>query len=125
MKTKELKRKPPTRSRAKSRFSTSNARANFAKALETAHLEKTVIGFDRYGQPVAALVPIDAIRMLAGHGGDVDPQVRDKIMRMSRLFLMDIPAARPPRRPAAPKARAKKKTVRPRAKTKRPSGAKR
>ena len=49
--------------------------------------ESTVIGFDRYGKLVAALVPIDAVRMLAGRGEDVAPAVRSKIERMSRVFL--------------------------------------
>ena len=46
-----------------------------------------MIGFDRYGKLVAALVPIDAVRILAGRGADVDAAVRNKIERMSRVFL--------------------------------------
>jgi hypothetical protein len=107
-------------------FSTSHARANFAKSLETTHLQNTVIGFERYGHPVAALVPIDGIRMLAGQGGDVAPEVRAKLMRMARLFVMNLPRApragrrtgakkaakkAPPRGRARPKRRVKRKTV--------------
>ena len=43
-------------------LSTSEARANFAEALETAQVDNAVIGFDRYGRTVAALVPVEAIR---------------------------------------------------------------
>ncbi len=67
-------------------FSTSEGRANFALALETAGKEKTVVGFDRYGQPIAALVPIEAVQMLAGQA-DVDAAARAKITRMAKAFL--------------------------------------
>ncbi len=72
-------------------LSTSEARANFAEALGMAQDESTVIGFDRYGKLVAAVVPIDAVRMLAGRGADVDPAVRAKIERMSRNFMHALP----------------------------------
>ena len=71
----------------KQTISTSEARANFAEALGLAQEESAVIGFDRYGKLVAALVPIDAVRMLAGRGEEVEPAVRNKIERMSRIFL--------------------------------------
>ena len=72
-------------------LSTSEARANFAEALGMAQEENTVIGFDRYGKLVAAVVPIDAVRMLAGCGEDVDPVIRGKIERMSRNFMHVLP----------------------------------
>ena len=79
-------------------FSTSQGRANFARALETTDQEKTVIGFDRYNRPVAALVPIEAVSMLAGQPGGVDPAVRAKIVRMAKLFLAAMPAKKKARR---------------------------
>jgi hypothetical protein len=82
--SKKIVKKPPT-------YSTSQGRANFAGALEMAQLESAIIGFDRYGQLVAALAPIDAIRMLAGRGAEVEPAVRDKITRLARLFLHNVP----------------------------------
>ncbi|MBL8543302.1 MAG: hypothetical protein JNJ63_05790 [Hyphomonadaceae bacterium] len=60
-----------------------------------------MVGFDRYGQPVAALVPIEAVQMLAGHG-DVDPAARAKIVRMAKAFLGGGA-------PAEPKTKAAKK----------------
>lgn len=95
---KELRKKAKTRARPKSQmYSTSEARANFAEALESAQLDKAVIGFDRYGRPVAALVPLDAVRMLAGQEDDVDPAVRQKIQRLSQALLFDVPVrAAPP-----------------------------
>jgi hypothetical protein len=107
-------------------FSTSQGRANFARALVTTDQEKTVVGFDRYNRPVAALVPIEAVAMLAGQSGEVDPAVRAKIVRMARLFLAVMPAKKKVARrfPTARRAKAKaaKKKSAKRAKTKaRPS----
>ncbi|MEQ1617783.1 MAG: hypothetical protein ABL883_05515 [Terricaulis sp.] len=99
--------------------STSQGRANFAAALQTVQKEKTVIGFDRYSQAVAALVPVEAVLMLAGRGATVEASVRDKIERMARLFLQaglsPQPAERQPRPApvaAARKAVKKKRVVR-------------
>lgn len=84
-------KKKAARASKKQTLSTSKARANFAEALGMAQEENTVIGFDRYGKLVAAVVPIDAVRMLAGRSADVDPAVRAKIERMSRIFLHAAP----------------------------------
>lgn len=72
-------------------YSTSEARANFAEALETVQLDSAVIGFDRYGRTVAALVPIEAVYMLAGLGGKIDADAREKIDRAARKFVADVP----------------------------------
>lgn len=88
-------------------FSTSVGRANFARALETTDREKTVVGFDRYNKPVAALVPIEAVSMLAGQDSDIDPQVRAKIMRMARIFLVGMTMRVEPAEAAAPRAKKK------------------
>ncbi len=119
MKTvKELRKKIATRAPKKApTYSTSEARANFAEALETAQLENAVIGFDRYGRLVAALVPIDAVRILAGRGAEVEPAVRDKIGRLARLFLHNVPkrgvadgpAPKPAKAPAGARQKAKRR----------------
>lgn len=90
-------------------FSTSQGRANLARALDTADREKTVVGFARYNTPVAALVPIEAVRMLAGED-DVDVAVRAKITRMAKLFLAGAPP--PKRKRSAVKKSAKKAPAR-------------
>lgn len=89
---KELRRKA-ARSAVKAApvYSTSEARANFAEALETAQLDSAVIGFDRYGRTVAALVPVEAIYMLSGMGGKIDPDIRHKIERAARSFVTKVP----------------------------------
>ena len=117
MKTvKKLQRPPPKRALT---YSTSQGRANFAKALETTQLKNAIIGFDRYGQLVAALAPIDAIRILAGRGAEVEPAVRDKIERLARLFLHNVPKpeladsrpAKSARKTAAPSKQKPKRRV--------------
>ncbi|HYD88561.1 MAG TPA: hypothetical protein VEA80_13895 [Vitreimonas sp.] len=108
------KRSKAGRGTAAPSFSTSEGRANLARALETTDQEKTVVGFARYNTPIAALVPIEAVRMLAGQEGEIEPAVRAKIVRMARLFLASDQPVRRPRRAAASKkapaktARAKK-----------------
>ena len=89
---KELRRKAARRS-AKTApvYSTSEARANFAEALETVQLDSAVIGFDRYGRTVAALVPVEAIYILIGLGGKIDPDIRQKIDRAGRKFVASVP----------------------------------
>jgi hypothetical protein len=113
---KELRKKAAARAMQKAQvYSTSEARANFAEALETAQLQNTVIGFDRYGRPVAALVSIDAVKMLAGMDSKVEPAVRDKIKRMASLFMNNIPveeAAAAPAKPAKAAKKAKKAPAR-------------
>lgn len=113
---KKSKTKATTASRGRSRsFSTSQGRANFARALETTDREKTVVGFARYQRTVAALVPVDAVLMLAGQSSEVAPDVRDHITRMARLFLAGMARAPTSAAAAVPKrlkVAAKKKAVR-------------
>lgn len=104
-------------------ISTSEARKHFAAALKTVHKEKMIIGFDRYTMSVAALVPVEAVYMLAGRGREIDPAILDKIERMATRYLHNAPApkaaAAPAKKAAAKKAPAKKKkkaAARPRSK---------
>ena len=93
MKSLSKLRRKAARRKLKNRpvYSTSEARANFAEALENTQLDSAVIGFDRYGRTVAALVPVEAVYMLAGLGGKIEPAVRDKIERTARNFVKDVP----------------------------------
>jgi hypothetical protein len=107
---KELRRKAAARTRRKAQvYSTSEARANFAEALENAQVENAVIGFDRYGRTVAALVPVEAIYMLAGMGHMISPGVREEIANGSQQFVHNVPNRVAMREPEPPKAKAKAK----------------
>ncbi|MGD9966151.1 MAG: hypothetical protein AB7T59_06500 [Hyphomonadaceae bacterium] len=88
----DYRRTASSRSRKKAPvLSTSEARANFAEALETAQVDNAVIGFDRYGRTVAALVPVEAIYMLAGLGRLVDPATRKEIEQGAIAFAQNVP----------------------------------
>jgi hypothetical protein len=90
---KELRRKAASRVSRKARvYSTSEARANFAEALETAQVDNAVIGFDRYGRTIAALVPVEAVYMLAGKGNMIAPSVREEIESFSLQFIQSVPS---------------------------------
>ncbi len=108
-------------------FSTSQGRANFARALETTAQEKTIVGFARYSQTIAILAPVEAARMLAGQQDDVDAATRARIVRMAKLFLASAPPQRKPRAKVskAKKKAAAKKAPRSTRKAKPKSGAKR
>lgn len=72
-------------------YSTSEARANFAEALLSAQIDGEVIGFDRYGRTIAALVPVEAIYMLAGQAARIDPVVRARLESRARAFVAKVP----------------------------------
>ena len=123
---KELRRKAASRVSRKARvYSTSEARANFAEALETAQVDNAVIGFDRYGRTIAALVPVEAIYMLAGKGQMIAPAVRQEIEAYALQFVESVPSrvmpspapsGAPRRTPAGKKTAGKKKAKAKRAK---------
>ncbi len=92
----------PKRSKAKV-LSTSEARANFADALETTQVDGAVIGFDRYGKTIAAMVPIEAIYIIAGYGHLVDAAKRAQIEREARDFAANVPWERRRRRASGPR----------------------
>jgi hypothetical protein len=68
-----------------------------------------VIGFDRYGRTVAALVPVEAIYMLAGLGKFVDPATRKEIEEGAMAFAHNVPyrSMSPERLAAAVKEKAR------------------
>ncbi|MGE3250052.1 MAG: hypothetical protein AB7J28_02805 [Hyphomonadaceae bacterium] len=72
-------------------YSTSEGRAHFADVLQATSMDKAIIGFDRYGRSVAALVPIEAIRMLAGRDDQVSQDEKRRIKRMAQLLLSNVP----------------------------------
>lgn len=111
---KEHRKKAATRARKPktSVLSTSEARANFAEALETAQVDNALIGFDRYGRTVAALVPVEAIYMLAGLGKLVDPATRKDIEEGAIAFARNVPyRSMHPDRVAAAASKAKSRSA--------------
>lgn len=105
-------------------ISTSEARKNFAAALQLVHEEKLIIGFDRYTQSVAALVPIEAVYILAGRGDELGAKEVEALERGAQAFLHTFPSKEPARprkvaravKAATKQRKAKKKAARKRAK---------
>jgi hypothetical protein len=123
---KELRRKAASRGSRKARvYSTSEARANFAEALEAAQVDNAVIGFDRYGRTIAALVPVEAIYMLAGKGNMIAPSVREEIESFSLQFIQSVPSRVAAPEPEPRGKRAKKATPKKKAKGKRAAKSRR
>lgn len=116
MKSREPRGKAPARAKqakaAAPLLSTSQARAHFAEALETAQVENAVIGFDRYGRTVAALVPVEAIYMLAGMGKMIDRETRKDIEKGALAFAHSVPYRSGGKAPIKAAAAAKSKTPR-------------
>jgi hypothetical protein len=106
---KDLRKRAASRARKKKAqvLSTSEARAHFAEVLETAQVDNAVIGFDRYGRTTAALVPVEAIYMLAGLGHLVPPATRKEIEDGALLFAHNVPYRLPATAAAKPLTRAK------------------
>ena len=53
-------------------------------------LDKSVIGLDRYGRVVSAVVPLEAVEILAGLDDDVDAETIRKIQRAAKALLYEI-----------------------------------
>jgi len=68
-------------------YSTTDGRQRFPDILQTSYGEKAVIGFDRYGRALGAVVPMEAVEMLAGAIDNVDEDVRGRIKRAAQALL--------------------------------------
>lgn len=118
---KELRKKAASRTRKKATvYSTSEARANFAEAIEMVQVDNSIIGFDRYGRPMAALVPVEAVLLLAGRG--VDRRKREAIEESAALFVHNLPGLEIEEPKRAKKTAAKKKTAKAAKKKRKSSG---
>ena len=73
-------------------YSTSEGRARFPDILQSSYGDKAVVGFGRYGRALGALVPMEAVRLLAGFDESVDEDVRKRIIRTARSLLQRVPA---------------------------------
>lgn len=72
-------------------YSTTIGRAKFPEFMQLSYGEKAVIGFDRYGRILGAIVPVEAVKVLAGREREVDPHVRAQIERAAAHLLAQMP----------------------------------
>lgn len=80
------KKQPPDRNVL---FSTTEGRARFPDFLQMSFGDKAVIGFDRYGRVIGAIVPMEAVQMLAGE--TVDADVSARIRRAAQTLVREAP----------------------------------
>lgn len=71
-------------------YSTTDGRQRFPDILQVSYGEKAVIGFDRYGRALGAVVPMEAVLMLAGKTAAVDEDVRARIERAALRLLSTV-----------------------------------
>jgi hypothetical protein len=81
---------------------TSYGRAHLPEVLQASLGEKSIVGFDRYDRVVGAMVPIEAVRILAGYPDHVDPDVQERIRRAALKLLMTSAPEKRRLDPAAP-----------------------
>jgi hypothetical protein len=106
-------------------YSTTDGRQQLHDILQDIYGDKAVIGFDRYGRVVGAVVPMEAVAMLAGRTDYVDDYTQERIQRAAqklmektndpRLALSEVDAPLPehdsPKPPVAQKTSSKKGRV--------------
>jgi hypothetical protein len=73
-------------------MSTSEGRQRFPDLLQSTFGDKAVIGFERYGRVLGAVVPMEAIRLLAGFDDSVDDATRDRITKTAKALIREVPA---------------------------------
>lgn len=81
---------PKTAAGKKIVYSTTDGRQRFPDILQVTYGDKAVIGFDRYGRALGAVVPMEAVRMLAGLDSDVDEDIRSRIERAATALLAEM-----------------------------------
>ncbi len=68
--------------------STSEGRRMFPDILQDAFGLKSITGFHRYGRTLGAIIPIEAVRLLAGYPDAVDDDTKVRI-RNAALNLLE------------------------------------
>jgi len=60
--------------------------------MQLSYGEKAVLGFDRHGKVLGAIVPMEAIKIIAGRGDEVHDFIRDQIVDAAAQLLAQAPA---------------------------------
>jgi len=67
---------------------TTEGRQELPSILQDAFGLKSITGFHRYGRTIGAVIPIEAVRLLAGYADTVDDEIKIRI-RNSALNLIE------------------------------------
>lgn len=64
-------------------------RQRFPEIMQDVFGEKAITGFHRYGRALGAVIPLEAVRLLAGCAHAVDPAMRKRIRATARALLKE------------------------------------
>jgi hypothetical protein len=68
-------------------YSTTEGRQRFPDILQEVFGEKSIAGFERYGRRLGALIPMEALLLLAGRGSMLDKETRIRIQNAASSLL--------------------------------------
>ncbi|MDX2234169.1 MAG: hypothetical protein NW200_06695 [Hyphomonadaceae bacterium] len=84
-------RKQPSEEQTTLVYSTTLGRAKFPEFIQMSYGEKAIIGFDRYGRLLGAIVPMEAVKILAGREAELNHLVREQIAHAAAELLSQSP----------------------------------
>ena len=76
-------------------FSTSEARQKFAEIIQDTYGDKAIVAFERYGKPLGALVPMEALLLLAGGAHGIDSATEGRVRDSAYNVLVELGLVQP------------------------------
>lgn len=73
-------------------FPTTEGRRRFPDFIQDSYGSKTITGFDRYGRFLGAIVPPEAVFLLAEEDDEIDEFARHKIRESARKLIRELHA---------------------------------
>lgn len=73
-------------------FPTTEGRRRFPDFIQDSYGSKTITGFDRYGRFLGAIVPPEAIFLLAEEDAEVDEFAKRRIRECARQLIRELDA---------------------------------
>lgn len=73
-------------------FPTTEGRRRFPDFIQDSYGSKTITGFDRYGRFLGAIVPPEAVFLLADEDAEIDEFAKKKIRECARELIRELNA---------------------------------
>lgn len=73
-------------------FPTTEGRRRFPDFIQDSYGSKTITGFDRYGRFLGAIVPPEAVFLLAQDDADIDEFAKRRIRECARQLIRELEA---------------------------------
>ncbi len=73
-------------------FPTTEGRRRFPDFIQDSYGTKTITGFDRYGRFLGAIVPPEAVFLLADEGAEIDEFAKQRIRECARQLIRELEA---------------------------------